>query len=201
MYNRFVALSSACFRAANKLARLVSGSAGNSRPGRKQSFRLGEGLVDLCGILAAAPRVIRSSAALAADDWGNLLDQFSGLNFSGESRRYRGNESDGISIGSHEKNDPFEHSFQSVDDSLQHIAISLSQVGDDRWDSFEELRLGGEFPGPTGRVALGGCLERFLEFFLAIQKGVQLLLDLNDRAVELRGQAFQALFFPEGCLV
>src|SRR5579871_5315266 len=58
----------------------------------EQRFRLGQGGVELGWILASAARAFGLSAAFAADQRGDRLDDLSRLHFRGEIRRDAGHE-------------------------------------------------------------------------------------------------------------
>src|ERR1051326_1539841 len=103
-------------------------------------LRLGQRLVQLAGVFAAAAGVVRLAAAFAADHGGDLLNDFARLNFRGEIGRNRGDEGHGVISDAAEYDHPFESALQRVRDGLQEITVRVAEVVDDQGNSCKPSR-------------------------------------------------------------
>src|SRR5262245_11622106 len=109
--------------------------ASKERAGLRQRF------VHFGHVLAAAAGVVGFAAAFAADDGGDLLDDFSGLDFGGEFWRNRGDQGDRAVCSATKDDYTFEEAFQLIDHALERVAVSVEPL-DERRDAVDRCGFG-----------------------------------------------------------
>lgn len=137
--------------------------------------RFSEGCIDFGHILAAATGEVRFAAAFAADNGGDGLDDFAGLDLGLVIFADVGHEGDVSTAGGGEDDHSVELAFESVVDGHSVIGIDVAKVGDDE----VAFSVGEEVFGFAAGFALLGGLEGFLELFLLREQLIELLLEVG----------------------
>src|SRR4029077_3452706 len=109
-------------------------------------------------ILACTAGVVRTAAALPADDWRDLLNQFVRLKFRGEFFWNGSNQCNASIFCTREKNWTAEFRLQRVHDCLQQFSVRLRHFGDaEIFASLRREQLRRDLSSPASQF----CLSRF----------------------------------------
>ncbi len=158
----------------------------------------GKGRINLGHILATATGEVRFATAFAADDRGDGLDDFAGLDLGLVIFADVGHEGDVSAAGGSQNDHAAELAFEGVVDGHSVIGIDVAEVGDD------EVAFGGSeqvFGFARGFALLGG-LEGFFELFLLREDLIELLLEVGGTlGADFAGEEFQEVSIGLGSVV
>ena len=167
-------------------------------PSGEQLPRFREGSIDLAHILAAAAGEVGFAAAFAADDGGDGLDDFTGLDLGLVVFADVGHEGDVSAACGSEDDHAAELAFERIVQRHGVIGIHIAEVGDD------EVAFGGgeEVFGFAAGFALLGRFEGFFELFLLREDLVELLLEVGSTlSADFTGEELQEVGIGFGGVV
>lgn len=165
---------------------------------RTELPRFGEGGINLRHIFATSTRKVGLSAAFAADEGGDGLDDFTGLNFSLKLFADVGHEGDVSTAGGGEDDDAAELAFEGVVQRHGVVGIDVAEVGDDG------VAFGGgeEVFGFAAGFTLLGRFEGFFELFLLREQLIELLLEVGSTlGADFSGEELQEVGIGFGGVV